>query len=107
MVVLTSLQTIKILTPKLFRLKLPFLAWAKKELLTFLSAILFSILSGGNLLVSRGGHSSVQNEFEANYYFTPTDNIALFTAFYLIANPNNFSDRLTIDVSNLRAQWSF
>ncbi|HCF26186.1 MAG TPA: hypothetical protein DEV81_02945 [Cyanobacteria bacterium UBA11049] len=81
--------------------------WQKKALLTFLSVILFSILDGGNFIVSSAGNSSVQYGFEANYYFTLTDNIALFPTFYLIANPNNFSDRLTIYVGNLRAQWSF
>ncbi|OWY65302.1 porin [cyanobacterium TDX16] len=67
----------------------------------------FAILDGRDFLVAGGGNGSVQYEFEANYYFPLTDNIALVPAFYLIANPNNFSDNPTIYVGNLRAQFSF
>lgn len=66
-----------------------------------------SILDGRNFLVSGGGNGDMQYEFEANYYFPLTDNIALVPAFYLIANQNNFSDNPTIYVGNLRAQFSF
>lgn len=67
----------------------------------------FAILDGRDFLVAGGGNGGVQYEFEANYYFPLTDNIALVPAFYLIANPNNFSDNPTIYVGNLRAQFSF
>jgi hypothetical protein len=67
----------------------------------------FSVLDGRRYLVSGGGDGGVQYEFEANYYFPLTDNIALVPAFYLIANPNNFSDNPTVYVGNLRAQFSF
>lgn len=67
----------------------------------------FAILDGRDFLVSGGGNGGVQYEFEANYYFPLTDNLALVPAFYLIANPNNFSDNPTIYVGNLRAQFSF
>lgn len=76
-------------------------------LLTLSYVIPFSILDGRNFLVSGGGNGAVQYEFEANYYFPLTDNIALVPAFYLIANPNNFSDNPNIYVGNLRAQFSF
>jgi hypothetical protein len=76
-------------------------------LLTLSYVIPFSILDGRNYLVAGGGDGGVQYEFEANYYFPLTDNIALVPAFYLIANPNNFSDNPNIYVGNLRAQFSF
>ena len=76
-------------------------------LLTLSYLIPFSILDGRNFLVSGGGDGGVQYEFEANYYFPLTNNIALVPAFYLIANPNNFSDNPNIYVGNLRAQFSF
>lgn len=76
-------------------------------LLTLSYVIPFSILDGRNFLVSGGGNGGVQYEIEANYYFPLTDNIALVPAFYLIANPNNFSNNPNIYVGNLRAQFSF
>ncbi len=76
-------------------------------LLTLTYIIPFSILDGRNFLVSGGGDGGIQYEFEANYYFPLTDNIAIVPAFYLIANPNNFSDNPNIYVGNLRAQFSF
>ena len=76
-------------------------------LLTISYVIPFSVLDGRDFLVSGGGDGGIQYEFEANYYFPLTDNIALVPAFYLISNPNNFSDNPTIYVGNLRAQFSF
>ena len=76
-------------------------------LLTFSYLRPFAILDGRNFLVSGGGDGGVQYEFEATYYYPITDNIALVPAFYLIANPNNFSDNPNIYVGNLRAQFKF
>ena len=76
-------------------------------LLTFSYLIPFSVLDGRNFLISGGGDGGIQFEFEANYYFPLTDNIALVPAFYLIGNANNFSDNPDIYVGNLRMQFSF
>lgn len=76
-------------------------------LLTLSYIIPFSILDGRQYLVSGGGDGGIQYEFEANYFYPLTDNIALVPAFYLIANPNNFSTNPNIYVANLRAQFSF
>lgn len=76
-------------------------------LFTLSYIIPFSILDGRQYLVSGGGDGGIQYEFEANYFYPLTDNIALVPAFYLIANPNNFSDNPNIYVANLRAQFSF
>ncbi len=76
-------------------------------LLTFSYVIPFSILDGRNFLVSGGGDGGIQYEFEATYYFPLTDNIAIAPAFYMIENPNNFSDNPTIYVGNLRTVFSF
>jgi hypothetical protein len=76
-------------------------------LLTFSYVRPFAVLDGRNFLVSGGGDGGVQYEFEATYYYPLTDNIALVPAFYLIANPNNFSDNPNIYVGNLRAQFRF
>lgn len=67
----------------------------------------FSVLDGRNFLVSGGGNGGVQYEFEATYYYPLTNNIALVPAFYLIENPNNFSDNPNIYVGNIRAQFRF
>ena len=67
----------------------------------------FAILDGRNFLASGGGDGGVQYEFEATYYFPLSNNIAVAPAFYLIENPNNFSDNPTIYVGNLRFQFSF
>ncbi|NHC35787.1 iron uptake porin [Scytonema millei] len=76
-------------------------------LLTFSYLRPFAVLDGRNFLVSGGGDGGIQYEFEATYYYPITDNIALVPAFYLIANPNNFSDNPNIYVGNLRAQFKF
>ncbi|WP_009632804.1 iron uptake porin [Synechocystis sp. PCC 7509] len=76
-------------------------------LFTLSYIIPFSILDGRQYLVSGGGDGGIQYEFEANYFYPITDNIALVPAFYLIANPNNFSSNPNIYVANLRAQFSF
>lgn len=81
---------------------------AKEGALFTLSYVVpFSVLDGRNFLASGGGDGGVQYEFEATYYYPLTDNIALVPAFYLIGNPNNFSDNPTIYVGNLRAQFTF
>ncbi|HBB32400.1 MAG TPA: porin, partial [Cyanobacteria bacterium UBA9273] len=67
----------------------------------------FSVLDGRNFLVAGGGDGGVQYEFEAAYFYPVTNNIALVPSFYLIGNPNNFSDNPNIYVGNLRAQFSF
>lgn len=81
---------------------------AKEGALFTLSYVVpFSVLDGRNFLASGGGDGGVQYEFEATYYYPLSDNIALVPAFYLIGNPNNFSDNPTIYVGNLRAQFTF
>lgn len=80
----------------------------KEGALATLSYVLpFSILDGRNFLASGGGDGGVQYEFEATYYYPLTDNIAVVPAFYVIGNPNNFSDNPTVYVGNLRGQFSF
>lgn len=80
----------------------------KEGALATLSYVIpFSILDGRNFLASGGGDGGVQYEFEATYFYPLTNNIALVPAFYVIGNPNNFSDNPTIYVGNLRAQFSF
>lgn len=76
-------------------------------LLTFSYVRPFAVLDGRNFLVSGGGDGGVQYEFEATYYFPLTDNIAIAPAFYMIENPNNFSNNPTIYVGNLRTVFSF
>lgn len=76
-------------------------------LFTLSYVIPFAILDGRNFLASGGGDGGVQYEFEATYYYPLTNNIAIVPAFYVISNPNNFSDNPTIYVGNLRAQFSF
>ena len=67
----------------------------------------FDVLDGRNFLVSGGGNGGTQYELEATYFYPITNNIAVVPAFYLIGNPNNFSNNPTIYVGNLRAQFSF
>jgi hypothetical protein len=76
-------------------------------LATLSYVIPFSILDGRRFLASGGGDGGVQFEIEATYYFPITDNLAIVPAFYVIGNPNNFSDNPTIFVGNLRTQFSF
>jgi hypothetical protein len=76
-------------------------------LLTLSYLLPFSILDGRNFLASGGGDGGVQYEFEATYFYPLTNNIALVPAFYVIGNPNNFSNNPTVYVGNLRAQFSF
>lgn len=87
---------------------LAFLDLGKEGALLTLSYVRpFAILDGRNFLASGGGDGGVQYEFEATYYFPLSNNIAVVPAFYLIENPNNFSDNPTIYVGNLRFQFSF
>ena len=67
----------------------------------------FSVTNGREFLVSGGGDGGVQYELEASYYYPFTDNIALVPSFFLIGNPNNFSDNPNIYVGNFRFQFSF
>jgi hypothetical protein len=67
----------------------------------------FSVLDGRNFLISGGGDGGVQFEVEASYFYPLTPNIAIVPSFYLIGNPNNFSDNPNIYVGNLQAQFSF
>lgn len=76
-------------------------------LFTLFYVIPFAVLDGRNFLASGGGDGGVQYEFEATYYYPLTNNIAIVPAFYVIGNPKNFSNNLTIYVGNLRAQFSF
>lgn len=76
-------------------------------ILTLSYMIPFAVLDGRNFLASGGGDGGVQYEFEATYFYPLTDNIALVPAFYLIGNPNNFSDNPNIYLGNLRAQFTF
>lgn len=79
----------------------------KGALATVSYLIPFSILDGRKFLISGGGNGGTQYELEANYFYPLTRNIAIVPAFYIIANPNNFSNNPTIYVGNLRTQFSF
>ncbi|MGL5075052.1 MAG: carbohydrate porin, partial [Waterburya sp.] len=65
----------------------------------------FDVLDGEEFLVSGSGDGGTQYEFEANYDFPVNDNLSIFPAFYLIANPNNFEDNPNIYVGNIRMQF--
>lgn len=65
------------------------------------------ILEGREFLVSGGGDGGTQVEFELNYYFPITDNVAILPSFYIVENPNNFSDNPALFVFNFRTQFSF
>ena len=67
----------------------------------------FSVLDGQQFLISGGGDRGGQYEWKLTYYYPLTDNIALTPAFYLIGNPNHFSDNPNVYIGNLRAQFSF
>lgn len=67
----------------------------------------FSIVSGRNFLISGGGDGGVQYEFEANYYYPITNNIAIVPSFYVIVRPNNFNANGPIYVGSLGTQFSF
>jgi hypothetical protein len=67
----------------------------------------FSVVSGREFLVSGGGDGSVQYEFEANYYYPITNNIAIVPSFYVIVRPNNFGSNGPIYVGNIGTQFSF
>ncbi|MGK7945140.1 MAG: iron uptake porin, partial [Microcystaceae cyanobacterium] len=74
---------------------------------TFSYLIPFSVVSGREFLVSGGGDGSVQYEFEANYFYPVTNNIAIVPSFYVIVRPNNFGSNGPIYVGNFRTQFSF
>ena len=91
-----------------FQFGLAFPDLVKEGALGTLSFVIpFDILDGREFLVSGGGDGGTQFDVEATYYFPVTDNIAIVPAFYVIGNPNNFSDNGTIFVGNLRGQFSF
>ena len=80
----------------------------KEGALATLSYVIpFSVTNGREFLVSGGGDGGVQYELEASYYYPFTDNISLIPSFYLIGNPNNFSDNPNIYVGNFRFQFDF
>lgn len=90
------------------QLGLAFPDLGKEGALATLSYVIpFSILDGRNFLASGGGDGGIQYEFELTYFYPLTNNIAIVPAFYIIENPNNFSDNPTIFVGNLRGQFSF
>ncbi len=90
------------------QLGLAFPDLGKEGALATLSYVIpFSVLDGRKFLISGGGDGGVQYEFEAAYFYPLTNNVSLVPAFYLIGNPNNFSDNPNIYVGNLRAQFSF
>ncbi len=74
---------------------------------TFSYLIPFSILKGRKFLVSGGGDGGIGYEFEVNYFYPITDNIAISPSFYVILNPNNFDSNDPIYVSNFRLQFDF
>ncbi|WP_075596725.1 iron uptake porin [Leptolyngbya sp. 'hensonii'] len=74
---------------------------------TFSFLVPYTVTSGRNLLISGGGNGGKQYEFEFTYFYPVSDNIALVPAFYIIAEPNNFSNNPPIYVGNLRTQFSF
>ena len=65
----------------------------------------FAILDGRQFLVSGGGDGGVQYEFEVNYYYPITKNIAMVPSFYVIMKPNNFNSNAPIYVGNYRLQF--
>jgi Carbohydrate-selective porin, OprB family/S-layer homology domain len=65
------------------------------------------ILSGREFLASGGGNGGTQYEIELSYYLPITDNISILPSFYIVGNPNNFSDNPALFVGNLRTQFSF
>ena len=74
---------------------------------TFSYLIPFSILDGREFLVSGGGDGGVGYEFEVNYFYPITNNIAISPSFYAIFKPNNFDSNDPIYVTNLRLQFDF
>ncbi len=74
---------------------------------TFSYLIPFSIVDGREFLISGGGDGGVQYEFEANYFYPLTNNIAIVPSFYVISRANNFTSNEPIYVTNLRTQFSF
>jgi hypothetical protein len=77
------------------------------SLLTFSYLIPFSVLDGREFIISGAGDGGIQYEFEANYFYPVTNNIALVPSFFWINNPNNFGANPDVYVANLRAQFSF
>ncbi len=67
----------------------------------------YDVVKGRRFLAAGGGNGGTQYDFEAAYYYPLSNNIAIVPAFYLIVNPNNFSDNPNIYVGNLRAQFNF
>jgi len=66
-----------------------------------------SVINGRQYLLSGGGDGGVSSEYELNYFYPVTNNIALVPSFYYILKPNNFINNVPIYVANLRAQFSF
>ncbi|GFE68080.1 iron uptake porin [Chroococcus sp. FPU101] len=64
-------------------------------------------ISGRRYLLSGNGNGGTQYELEASYHFPITNNIAVVPAFYVIWNPNNFSNNPTVYVGNIRTQFLF
>jgi hypothetical protein len=64
-------------------------------------------ISGRRYLLSGNGNGGTQYELEASYHFPITNNIAIVPAFYVIWNPNNFSNNPAVYVGNLRTQFLF
>ena len=67
----------------------------------------FDVLDGSEFLAAGAGDGGTQYEIEASYFYPLSENFALVSAFYWIENANNFEDNPSIQVGNLRAQFSF
>ncbi len=74
---------------------------------TFSYTIPFSIIEGRKYLVAGGGNGATEQEFEASYFLPVNDYLAVIPTFYLIVNPNQFSNNHNVYVGNLQMQLLF
>jgi len=74
---------------------------------TFSFVVPFDVIGGEEFLASGAGDGGTQYDLELTYFYPVNANIAIVPAFYVILNPNNFSDNSAIYVGNLRTQFSF
>ncbi|MDX2097001.1 MAG: iron uptake porin [Leptolyngbyaceae cyanobacterium bins.59] len=76
-------------------------------LATFSYLVPYTVTNGRNFLASGAGNGGKQYELEFTYYYPLSDNVGIAPAFYIIAEPNNFSSNPPIYVGNFRTQFSF
>lgn len=77
------------------------------DLATLSLVMPYDVLKGRKYLVSGGGNGGTQFDIEASYFLPLSANIFLIPSFYVILNPNNFSDNPTIFVPSLRTEFFF